>query len=204
MLSNPASAMMAGWAEKKPKASPKPPPPKIDMKLTRAENELMYNIWLYLVVLYSLNNFSCMVDVKPSATRNAASNRMPWTWLDSGPWGVVGPVNKNCTMPVVTAIAMHQSCQPYTRPLMAMPHTMTGIILKLFPSICTAKDTYRNASYWHALAVTFEIDTTKYDQSGASLRKGSLYANAMQNEKVTPTTRLMRTRKTEYLKSWPS
>ena len=66
---------------------------------------------------------------------------------------------------------------------------MTGIILKLFPNICTAKETYfsasertaglsekhgtylrfrvSGASYWQELAYTLERDTTRYFHSGA-------------------------------------
>ena len=43
-----------------------------------------------------------------------------------------------------------------------MPQSMTGIILKLLPNICTGKLTYFKASYWHVLAKTLDKDTAMY------------------------------------------
>merc|ERR1719238_1598894 len=48
-----------------------------------------------------------------------------------------------------------------------MPQSITGIILKLLPSICTGKDTYFKASYWQVVAATFDSEITRYFQIGA-------------------------------------
>mmetsp|Transcript_55901 Transcript_55901/g.120308 ORF Transcript_55901/g.120308 Transcript_55901/m.120308 type:complete len:90 (-) Transcript_55901:247-516(-) len=80
---------------------------------------------------------------------------------------------------------------------MTIPHNITGIILKLFPSICTGKETYFRASYWHHEAATLEIEIAKYFQSGAALFMDSPFPRIMIAENSTATMRLTNTRNTD-------
>ena len=45
---------------------------------------------------------------------------------------------------------------------MAYPQIMTGIILAHLPRVCTGKETYLSASYWHVVATTLDADTAAY------------------------------------------
>merc|ERR1719487_2818051 len=79
---------------------------------------------------------------------------------------LIWPVIKNSVTPPVTAAATSQSFIPYDFPEMRMPQIITGIILKLFPSICTGNDTHFNASYWQVVAATLLMEIAKYFHSG--------------------------------------
>merc|ERR1719408_279789 len=85
-------------------------------------------------------------------------------WVDSLS---MGPESRNSVTPKVTASATAQSVPRYRFPETAMPQSITGIILKLFPSICTGKLTYFRASYWQELASTLEKEIATYFQRGA-------------------------------------
>merc|ERR1719174_1824463 len=112
----------------------------------------------------------------------------------------MGPVIKNSVTPPVTHKATIQSRSEYLFPEIAIPHTITGIILKLFPSICTGKETYFNASYWQVLAPTLENEIAKYFQKGAALTKFSPLMVIMTSAKAIAIMRLQKTRKTDVLK----
>merc|ERR1719424_1123556 len=107
----------------------------------------------------------------------------------------IGPVIQNSVTPKVTPAAIPQSIHPCFLPDIAMPHNMTGIILKLFPSTCTGNETYFKHSYWQVVAATFEREITKYFQMGAWFSKPSLFTVIMDAENATFTMRLQRTRK---------
>mmetsp|Transcript_5920 Transcript_5920/g.12805 ORF Transcript_5920/g.12805 Transcript_5920/m.12805 type:complete len:214 (-) Transcript_5920:185-826(-) len=203
-LNKPQSSQKRGWANPKAAAGPSSPVTKRVTMDTLAESRLMYSIWLYLVVLCSLKSFSWNVDVKPSRARKPPSSKKPLKLLLASTLECVGPVIRNSVHPIVTDRAIIQSRALYDLPEMIMPQIMTGIILKLFPNICTAKETYFSASYWQELAYTLERDTTRYFHSGASFFIDSPFAIAMATAKATAAKRLQRTRKTEYLKSVPS
>merc|ERR1719235_2714094 len=161
----------------------------------------MYSIWLYLVVVCSLNSFSWNVDVNPSSARNPPRSAKPYELLPWSEWLEIGPVIKNSTTPPVTENAIIQSVTLKRLPDTAMPQSMTGIILKLLPSICTGKLTYFRASYWQVLAYTFEKEMAKYFQRGAPLMSDSPLNNAMTTAKTTATERFMKTRNTESVNS---
>merc|ERR1719162_438649 len=78
-----------------------------------------------------------------------------------------------------------------------MPQTMTGIILKLFASICTGKLTYLSASYWQVLAYTFDREIATYFQRGAFHMIGSREATTMIKANSTEATLLQKTMNTE-------
>merc|ERR1719277_1499720 len=161
----------------------------------------MKSIWLYFEVVCSLKSFSWNVEVKPSKARNPPRSAKPYVLLPWSEWLEMGPVIKNSTTPPVTAKAIIQSVTLKRFPDTAMPQIMTGIILKLLPSICTGKLTYLRASYWQVLAYTFEKEIAKYFQRGAPLMSDSPLNRAMATAKTTATARFMKTRNTESVNS---
>merc|ERR1740138_42186 len=168
---------------------------KRQMTEIRLEQPLTYSIWLYFVVLWTLKSFSWNVEVKPSRPRKMMSRMMPWTLVPCECEGAMLPVSKNSVTPPVTQQAMAHSVTVYRFCEMSIPQHMTGIILKLFPSICTGKDTYLKASYWHQDAATFEIEMAQYFHTGAAFQKASRWATIMKYAKMTAAKRLMNTRK---------
>mmetsp|Transcript_71615 Transcript_71615/g.197731 ORF Transcript_71615/g.197731 Transcript_71615/m.197731 type:complete len:243 (-) Transcript_71615:213-941(-) len=199
-----ASSMNRGWSAQNLKAGTRSLAMSRDAKETTDDSPLTYIIWLYFDMLCSLNSFSSKVEVSPSRARNASSHRKPLKLLPVSFGDSVGPVRRNSVTPTVTTIATSQSRAPYCLRAIAIPHSITGIILKLFPSICTTKDTYFSASYWQVLAYTFESEMIRYFQSDACGMTGSLDRRSMTTEKMTAATRLQKTRKTEKPKSAPS
>lgn len=56
----------------------------------------------------------------------------------------------------------------YLFPPIRLPHSMTGIILAVFPSVCSGNVTYFSASYWQVVATTLDRDTAAYAYAGAT------------------------------------
>merc|ERR1719316_890160 len=164
----------------------------------------MYSIWLYFVVECSLKSFSWKVEVNPSKARKPTRSAKPYML---SPWSecaaLMLPVIKNSVTPPVIANAISQSFIPYDFPDMMMPQSITGIILKLFPSICTGKDTHFNASYWQVVAATLLIEIAKYFHRGALFTGDSWFAAHIVPAKITAKMRLQSTRKILILKSSP-
>merc|ERR1719159_2212814 len=165
----------------------------------------MYSIWLYFVVECSLKSFSWKVEVNPSKARKPTRSAKPYML---SPWSecaaLMLPVIRNSVTPPVIASAISQSFIPYIFPDMMMPQIITGIILKLFPSICTGKDTHFNASYWQVVAATLLIEIAKYFHSGHLGAASSEFAFIMPPAKAIAKRRLTRTRNTLALKRSPS
>mmetsp|Transcript_48689 Transcript_48689/g.155596 ORF Transcript_48689/g.155596 Transcript_48689/m.155596 type:complete len:237 (-) Transcript_48689:180-890(-) len=196
-LSNTASNTNRLWLQQKANAGVSVPELISVTSETQHDNPLTYNIWLYFEVLCSLNSFSCIVDVSPSNAKNARSHSSPRTLLPLSFGEAVGPVIRNSVTPKVTAAATSQSWMLYCFPDIAMPHNITGIILKLFPSICTANETYFRDSYWHVLAKTLENEMMRYFHTGALFTNDSPFANAITIANTTAATRLQNTKNTE-------
>merc|ERR1719272_2668842 len=110
---------------------------------------------------------------------------------------------RNSVTPPVTAAATIQSVSAYCFWEIRIPQIMTGIILKLFPSICTGKDTHFKASYWQDVAATLLREMAKYFQRGALLTGDSWLTATMETEKMIAQMRLHSTRKILTLKSSP-
>ena len=50
--------------------------------------------------------------------------------------------------------------------LKALAKPQKGALQQLLPDICTGKDTYFSASYWHHVAATLDKEIAKYFQRG--------------------------------------
>merc|ERR1719440_2603089 len=115
----------------------------------------------------------------------------------------IDPVIRNCVTPHVTAPAIAQSLTPYFFPEIRILQSITGIILKLLPSICTGKDTHFNASYWQVVAATLLREIAKYFHRGALFTGDSWFTAHIVPANITAKIRLQSTRKTLALKSSP-
>merc|ERR1719313_1312226 len=107
----------------------------------------MYNIWLYFDVLCSAKSFSWNIDVKPSAPKYPMRRTIPY--MESSCFALaelIDPDIPKIIHPPVTPKEITHSCSLYFLAVTITPHTITGTIFALFPSICTGKDTYFRAS----------------------------------------------------------